>query len=137
LTHSEAIARAELLSVNAYDIDLDLAGAREDGYFTSTTTVHFTCGDPGAGTFTSSSRHRSSVVLSGKPIDPFGHGNRILLTNLLAETAGRRARSYSNTGEGLHRFTDPEDGGLPTPAGGRRTADLRLFRPPDLKAPIA
>lgn len=51
LTHSEAIARAELLSVSAYDIDLDLTGAHEDEHFTSTATVRFTCRAPGAETF--------------------------------------------------------------------------------------
>ena len=39
---------------------------------------------------------------------------------------------YSNTGEGLHRFVDPEDGQvyLYTPVrAGRRQADVRLLRP--------
>ena len=143
LTHSEAIARAELLEVSGYDIDLDLAGARADEYFTSTTTVRFTCGDPGAETFVElKPASVLEVVLNGRPIDPFGlGGNRILLTNVLAENelVVRARMPYSNTGEGLHRFTDPEDGEVYLYAQAGPDDAQRIFAcfdQPDLKAPI-
>jgi aminopeptidase N len=143
LSHSEAIARAELLSVSAYDIDLDLTGAREDEYFTSTATVRFTCGNPGAETFVElKPASVRELVLNGRPIDPFGlEGNRILLANLLAENelVVRARVPYSNTGEGLHRFTDPEDGEVYLYAQAGPDDAQRIFAcfdQPDLKAPI-
>src|SRR5262245_22975572 len=143
LTHAEAIARADLLSVSAYDIDLDLAGALEDEYFASTTLVRFTCADPGAGTFVElKPASIREVVLNGKPVDPARlEGNRLLLVDLQAENEliVRARMSYSNTGEGLHRFTDPEDGAVYLYAQAGPDDAQRIFAcfdQPDLKAPI-
>src|SRR5262245_32389645 len=51
LTRSEAIARADLLRVDAYRIDLDLSDTNAGDRFESVTTVTFSCRRPGAGTF--------------------------------------------------------------------------------------
>ncbi len=49
LTRDEAAARAALLDVTSYVIDLDLTTS--DTTFASTTTICFTCREPGAETF--------------------------------------------------------------------------------------
>src|SRR6476646_8101483 len=49
LTREEAATRAALLDVTSYSIDLDLTTG--DKTFASTTTVRFTCSEPGAESF--------------------------------------------------------------------------------------
>lgn len=41
LTREEAQQRAKLLTVDSYEIDLDLSGAQEGGTYRSVTTVRF------------------------------------------------------------------------------------------------
>ena len=41
LTREEAQRRAQLLTVDSYEIDLDLSGAQEGGTYRSVTTVRF------------------------------------------------------------------------------------------------
>jgi aminopeptidase N len=144
LTHTEAIARAELLHVSRYDIDLDLTGARELTYFTSTTRVRFTCRAPGAQSFVElMAASILELVLNGQAVDPVRlEGNRIVLTDLLAdnELIVRAQLPYSNTGEGIHKFTDPEDGEVYLYAQAGPDDAQRIFAcfdQPDLKAPIA
>ena len=50
LTRDEAATRAALLDVSSYSIDLDLTTAPEQQSktFGSTTTIRFTCTEPGA-----------------------------------------------------------------------------------------
>ena len=49
LTREEAATRAALLDVTSYSIDLDLTTG--DKIFASTTTVRFSCREPGAESF--------------------------------------------------------------------------------------
>ncbi|WP_035794120.1 aminopeptidase N [Kitasatospora mediocidica] len=114
LTREEARTRAQLLHVDAYDIELDLSSARDGGTFRSTTVVRFTAGQPGATTFidlVAPAVHE--IVLNGTPValDAFAD-SRIALTGLAAENELRVVAdcAYTNTGEGLHRFVDPVDG---------------------------
>ncbi len=54
LTRDEAQQRARLLSVDAYEIDLDLSGAQdagEGGTYRSVTTVRFDAAEAGAESF--------------------------------------------------------------------------------------
>ncbi|KJY28756.1 hypothetical protein VR46_37700, partial [Streptomyces sp. NRRL S-444] len=51
LTREEAQQRAKLLSVDSYEIDLDLSGAQEGGTYPSVTTVRFQSAEAGAETF--------------------------------------------------------------------------------------
>ena len=54
LHRDEAAARAALLTVQSYDVELDLtdgAGAPGEGTFRTTTVVRFTCAEPGAATY--------------------------------------------------------------------------------------
>ncbi|MBF4995427.1 aminopeptidase N [Arthrobacter gandavensis] len=139
LTRAEARERAELISVDSYDINLDLT--RGDEVFGSTTVVRFAA-KPGASTFIDSVTakvHR--VTLNGVGLDPeeVSDGVRIQLPNLAAsnELVVEADALYMNTGEGLHRFVDPVDNEVylysqfEVPDSRRMFA---VFEQPDLKA---
>ena len=113
LTRDEAAARAELLAVDSYAVELDLTTGEET--FRSTTTLRFTCREPGRETFAElvdATVH--SVTLNGVPLDPATAyaDSRIALPDLAAdnELVVVADCTYSHTGEGLHRFVDPVDG---------------------------
>ncbi|GAB7180513.1 aminopeptidase N [Kitasatospora sp. Ki12] len=141
LTREEARNRADLLRVDAYDIELDLASAREGGTFRSTTVVRFTANTPGAATFIDLVAPRvEEITLNGAPLDPTSFADsRIPLPDLAAENELRVVADceYTNTGEGLHRFVDPVDGEtylytqFEVPDARRVFAN---FEQPDLKA---
>jgi aminopeptidase N len=109
LLRDEALERARLLKVASYDIDLDLTGADDFG---STTVVRFACREPGADTFAELDGTAVEITLNGTPLDVGIDGNRIPLPDLQHHNELRVVArcSYSRTGEGLHRFTDPADG---------------------------
>ena len=115
LTREEARTRANLLTVDAYTIELDLSTAAEGGTFRSTTVVRFTATAPGASTFIDLVAPTvREVVLNGAALDPAEvfADSRIALPSLAAENELRVVAdcAYSNSGEGLHRFVDPVDG---------------------------
>ncbi|MET9512960.1 aminopeptidase N [Streptomyces flavidovirens] len=115
LTREEAQQRASLLTVDAYEIELDLSGAQEGGTYRSVTTVRFECAEAGAQTFihlVAPAVHQ--VVLNGKPLDVAAvfRDSRITLKHLEAGQNNLKVVAdcaYTNTGEGLHRFVDPVD----------------------------
>ena len=114
LTREEARTRAALLTVDAYDIALDLSTAPEGGTFRSTTVVRFAATTPGASSFIdliAPTVHE--VVLNGTSLDPAEvfADSRIALPSLAAANELRVVAdcAYTNTGEGLHRFVDPVD----------------------------
>ncbi|HEY9368506.1 aminopeptidase N [Streptomyces sp.] len=115
LTREEAQQRAKLLTVDAYEVELDLSGAQEGGTYRSVTTVRFESAEDGAQTFidlVAPAVHEA--VLNGEPLDVAAvfRDSRIALPHL---KAGRNELkvvadcAYTNTGEGLHRFVDPVD----------------------------
>ncbi len=113
LTRDEAAARAALLDVSSYDVDLDLTTGPQT--FASTTTLRFTCSEPGAETFADLvDATISSITLNGRELDPASAyaDSRIALTDLEADNTLVVVADcrYTNTGEGLHRFVDPADG---------------------------
>ncbi|MEU6549946.1 aminopeptidase N [Streptomyces sp. NPDC046915] len=115
LTREEAQQRAKLLTVDSYEIDLDLSGAQEGGTYRSVTTVRFDVAENGAESFidlVAPAVHE--VTLNGDPLDPaeLFEDSRIALPGLLEGRNILRVVAdcaYTNTGEGLHRFVDPVD----------------------------
>lgn len=150
LTRAEAESRARMLTVNHYDVDLDLRRAAEgDAEFGSTTTVRFTVDEPGDTFIDLRAARVDEVLLDAAEITAeavsfrdgaYDEEKGLALTGLSAgeHTLKVTARClYSRTGEGLHRFTDPADGQtyLYTQF---ETADAKrmmaCFDQPDLKA---
>ncbi|WP_228975093.1 aminopeptidase N [Streptomyces sp. DH12] len=115
LTREEAQRRAALLTVDAYEIDLDLSGAQEGGTYRSVTSVRFESAEDGAETFidlVAPAVHE--VVLNGRHLDVAAvfRDSRIALKHLRRGANELRVVAdcaYTNTGEGLHRFVDPVD----------------------------
>src|SRR3954470_9023631 len=112
LTREEAATRAALLDVSSYAIDLDLTTG--DKTFASTTTIRFTCREPGAETFADLvDAIVHEITLNGKRLDEASayQNSRITLSDLQAENelVVRADCTYSHSGEGLHRFVDPVD----------------------------
>ncbi|MFE6091230.1 aminopeptidase N [Streptomyces massasporeus] len=116
LTREEAQRRAQLLTVESYEIELDLSGAQEGGTYGSVTTVRFDVTDEnGAESFidlVAPAVHE--VTLNGDSLDPAEvfADSRIALPGLLRGRNILRVVAdcaYTNTGEGLHRFVDPVD----------------------------
>ncbi|MGL3804677.1 aminopeptidase N [Paeniglutamicibacter sp. R2-26] len=142
LTREEAQTRAELVSVDSYEVALDLTGS--DTVFGSRTTVRFGA-VPGSSTFIDAvTAGVRSVNLNGVELDPavVSDGVRIALPDLAAENVlvVDADALYMNTGEGLHRFVDPVDGEVylysqfEVPDSRRMFA---VFEQPDLKATFA
>jgi aminopeptidase N len=111
LTRDEAAERARILSVSTYDVHLDLTTS--DTTFRSTTTLRFSCREPGASTFADlvgATVHE--ITLNGRPVDTGVYeDSRIALSDLEPDNELTVVAdcTYSHTGEGLHRFVDPVD----------------------------
>ncbi|MET9554866.1 aminopeptidase N [Streptomyces sp. NPDC006645] len=155
LSRDEAHERAELLSVDGYEVALDLRsavgetpdnspGSDAARTFRSVTTIRFRSAQPGIATFADLvAPSVTSVTLNGRPLDPsvVFDGSRIALFGLATENVlvVDAQCAYSRTGEGMHRFVDPEDGEVYLytqyePADARRV--FANFEQPDLKAPF-
>ncbi|MFI6693280.1 aminopeptidase N [Streptomyces sp. NPDC050433] len=157
LSRDEARERAELLSVDGYEVALDLrsaVGEAPDGVpgaaraartFRSVTTIRFRSARPGVATFADLvAPSVTSLTLNGRALDPSAvfDGARIALHEPAAENVlvVDAQCAYSRTGEGMHRFVDPEDGEVYLytqyePADARRV--FATFEQPDLKAPFS
>ncbi|GAA1354540.1 aminopeptidase N [Streptomyces beijiangensis] len=149
LSRDEARERAELLSVDGYEVVLDLRSAVGDGpaqgprTFRSVTTIRFRSARAGAASFADLvAPSVTAVTLNGQALDPATvfDGVRIALDGLQTENVlvVDAQCAYSRTGEGMHRFVDPEDDEVYLytqyePADARRV--FANFEQPDLKAP--
>lgn len=144
LTREAAVERAALVTVDSYRINLDLTdggGKPGERTFHSVTTVEFDA-LAGADTYIDlAAANVRSATLNGRDIDvsDYDESTGIALTglaqhNVLVIDADC---SYSNTGEGLHRFVDPVDGEVYLYSQ-FETADAKrmfaCFDQPDLKA---
>jgi len=145
LTRADAEVRAALLAVSDYTVELDLTdggGKPGEHTFATTSTVRFTCREPGQSTWIDFvGAEVISATLNGVALDvsDYREEDGLVLPALSAENelwveaTGR----YMNTGEGLHRFVDPVDGGVYLYTQ-FETADAKrmyaCFDQPDLKA---
>jgi aminopeptidase N len=141
LTRAEAELRAQLLRVDGYEIDLDLTRGTE--VFGSRTTIRFRAAEPGAATFLDlAARAVSAVTLNGRPLDTTaGSARRYPLAGLAAdnELVVEATMAYTNTGQGLHRYVDPADGGTYLYSAAfleDACGVFACFEQPDLKAPV-
>ena len=115
LTRDEARERARLLTVDSYDVQLDLSLViDEPTIFRSSSTIRFGCTEPGAQTHLDITADRIvAATLNDEPIDIEAafNGHRLELPPLAADNVLQVVANcvYSRTGEGLHRFVDPVD----------------------------
>jgi aminopeptidase N len=112
LTRDEAAARAAVIDVESYDVELDLTTGAET--YHSTSRVRFRCLQPGSSSFIELLAERcQSISLNGTALDPTTgyNGERVTLDGLLAENEliVEADCAYTHSGEGIHRFVDPED----------------------------
>jgi aminopeptidase N len=143
LTQTEAAERSRLITVDRYDIEVDLTGLLEGEVFSSVSTISFASSEPGASTFVDCVADISRATLNGVDLDlsTAAHG-RLPLPTLAADNLLVVEASTSNTasGEGILRTVDPTDKlvyvwtSLETDEARRLWA---CFDQPDLKAPHA
>jgi len=68
IARSEAVERAKHLTIESYDISLDLTVGSE--IFLSTSRINFTCSTPGYNTFIDAvGKSIKSATLNGAPVD--------------------------------------------------------------------
>ncbi|MCJ7827308.1 MAG: aminopeptidase N [Demequinaceae bacterium] len=143
LTRAEAEARAAVVAADSYEVTLDLTSGlmADPPTFLSTTVVRFGA-RAGESTFIDLIAPTvRSITLNDKILEPEKHfeDSRIALPDLQSsnELTVVADCAYMNTGEGLHRFVDPEDGEVYLYSQ-FEVADTRrvfaVFEQPDLKA---
>jgi len=141
LTREEAAERAALISVERYDVNIDLRGLYEGDLWAATSTVSFTCREPGASTFVDCIGDVSAVTLNGQELDPAtAQGCRIPLPDLQADNVLVVSHTQSDTGSGtaILKTVDPLDKLIyvwSTFEPDRARYAFACFDQPDLKAP--
>ncbi|MEV4122680.1 aminopeptidase N [Micromonospora sp. NPDC049645] len=140
LTRVEATARGATITVESYQVDLDLTG--DAGLFRSRVEIRFRA-TAGAATFAEVKPAKLlGVRLNDRDLDPgLLTDNRLPLHDLAAENTlvVEAEMAYSNSGEGMHRFVDPADGETYLYAVSFLDNVQRIFAAfdqPDLKAPF-
>ncbi|RPF39003.1 aminopeptidase N [Streptomyces sp. TLI_185] len=141
LTRTEAERRAALLTVERYDVDVDLTALPDGSELRCVSTVTFTCHEPGAESFVDCAAEVVGATLNGAALTPSGDG-RIPLPALAGHNVLRveSVQADTATGGGVHRATDPADGEVYVwmsfePDEARFV--WACFDQPDLKAPHA
>ena len=147
LTRDQAHARAADVQVDSYDVDIDLTdeyGGPSEKTFGTRSTVRFAA-TPGTSTWIDFVGDGiRSATLNGEPVDISGWTSTtgLQLPPLAAENelTVDAVGLYTNTGEGLHRFVDPEDASVYLYSQFETADAKRLFScfdQPDLKATFA
>nr|WSW65509.1 aminopeptidase N [Streptomyces sp. NBC_00995] len=141
LTQAEAAGRARLLSVERYEVAVDLSELLTGSRVRCVSTITFACDRPGAETFVDCPAAVESAALNGAVPRPAVEG-RIALTglaerNVLTVVSVTRC---SPDGWGVHKAVDPADGETYfftdfTPDYAHHV--WACFDQPDLKAPWA
>ncbi|MGN6444074.1 aminopeptidase N [Amnibacterium sp.] len=111
LTRAEAEARAALLTVDRYDIDVDLTGLLDGDTVRTTSRITFSAAEPGAATFVDVVARVESATLNGVAVDPAtAVDGRLPLTGLAADNVLVVTASQSRTaqGEGILRTVDTD-----------------------------
>jgi aminopeptidase N len=141
LTQAEAETRAELLTVERYEIAVDLTDLPTGPRVRTVSTITFGCRRPGAETFVDCVATVLRATLNGSELGPASEG-RLSLTGL-AETntlVVEAEQTDTSDGPGVHRAVDPADGEVYVwtsfePDEARHV--WACFDQPDLKAPVA
>ena len=139
LTQAEAQRRAALLTVDRYDIAVDLTDLPTGPAVRCVSTVEFACREAGAETFVDCAAEVVAATLNGRDLEPAAEG-RIRLPDLAARNTLRVETVQTDTaaGPGVHKAVDPADGEVYLwtsfePDEARYV--WACFDQPDLKAP--
>jgi len=140
LTRDEARARAERVRNAAYEIDVDLHADRET--FAATTALAFDLEGVSEPLFLDFKGGSIGVLtVNGQPVAPDVRDNRLWLDTSVLQPHMSVSLAYESrfddTGDGFHRFVDPEDGEAYVYSNFQPFAAHRLFPcfdQPDLKA---
>ncbi|HEX4471102.1 MAG TPA: aminopeptidase N [Nocardioides sp.] len=141
LTREEAAERAALINVERYDVNVDLRGLYEGELWAATSTVSFSCREPGASTFVDCVGDVSSVTLNGEHLDPAtAERGRIPLPGLRADNVLVVSHTQSDThsGTAILKTVDPLDKLVYIWSSfepDRARYAFACFDQPDLKAP--
>jgi aminopeptidase N len=141
LTQTEAEERAALLTVDRYDIAVDLTDLPTGPAVRCVSTVTFTCRRPGAATFVDCAAQVVAATLNGRTLAPAAEG-RVVLDDLAGHNVLRveSVQAQTTDGEGVHKAVDDSDGEVYVwmsfePDEARHV--WACFDQPDLKAPHA
>jgi aminopeptidase N len=141
LTREEAAQRAALINVERYDVTIDLRGLHDGDLWAATSTVSFTCREPGATTFVDCVGDVSAVTLNGEALDPATAARgRIPLPDLHTDNVLVVSHRQSDTraGTAIRKSVDPLDKLTYVWSSfepDRARYAFACFDQPDLKAP--
>ena len=114
LTRNEATHRAATLEVSSIDVTVDVSGAADPSQETFPVTSVLTLTAREERTFIDIAGQVCAVLLNGAEHPFEDEEDRVWVSGLpVGESLTLEVRAlarYSRSGEGLHRYTDPEDG---------------------------